>query len=120
MKKLLVGNRGQSLDSWARSHKVPPAFAKDLLHSINEPAGFPFVMDNLIEGFSSMKKKQKEEVRKALIRVQLGCSIDNPSDPVKMKKQLFISQVIEKVLFGFNLLSSEEESLIEERARRRR
>jgi len=119
MKKLLVGSRNMSLEMWANSHRLPSGFAKSLLHSINEPSDFPFIMEDLIKGFSSLRKKQREEVRKALIRVQVGCSMNTPHDPVKVKKQLFISQVIEKVLFGFNLLSSEEESLIEEKTKKR-
>ena len=120
MKKLLTGSKRKSLEAWAKLHRLPLGFAKDLLHSINKPSDSVFVMENLIKDFRSLSRKQKEEVRKALIRVQIGCSIDTPHDPVKVKKQLFVSQVIEKLLFGFNLLTTEEESFLEDIAKKKR
>ena len=109
MESVFVGSRKDRLSKWARSNKIPDRFSKDLFQAIDHPSESPFLMEPLIKGFRRLTKKQSMEVRKALIRVQMGCSLNSHSDHVKAGKQLFVSQALEKILFGSNFLSAEDD-----------
>ena len=111
---VLTGERKMSLEKWAKKHSLSSDFAKALSRSIEDPEETPYLLERLRNGFSKLKGKSKQEVRNALLRVQIHCSIHGNSDPIQISKQLFISQVLERLFFGSNLLLREEEILEEE------
>ena len=105
---IITGNRESSLEDWSKKCKVNQDFVNSLAMVIDEPEESPYLLESLTDSFSSLKKASKNEVRNALLRVQIHCSINTNSDPIKVSKQLFVSQILEKLFFGNNLLMSEE------------
>jgi hypothetical protein len=114
MEKLLTGDMKGGIPVWSKTNKIPSRLASELIHSLDDPADSPYYLEGLIRAFGKLPAAGKVELRKALVRVQMGCSINSHSDHVKANKQLFVSQVIEKMLFGFNFLSSEEDVMIDD------
>jgi hypothetical protein len=114
MEGVFVGSRKARLSEWAKSNRIPERFSRELFRAIDQPSESPFLMEPLIKGFRGLRKRQKMEVRKALIRIQMGCSLNSHSDHVKAGKQLFVSQAIEKIFFGSNFLSSEDEKHLDD------
>ena len=111
--KILTGNKKWNLEKWRKIFKINETFANNLLRVIEDPVECIFLLDDLISGFKKLSASAKKEVRMSLIRIQIACSINTPSNPAKATKQIFVSEVLEKLFFGSNLLSSEEEKLIE-------
>ncbi len=120
MHDVLIGDKRSSLEKWAKKSKVNLDLAKALEMAIKEPEEAPYLLERIIGSFSRLKKGGKKETRNALLRVQIHCSINSSSDPIKVSKQLFVAQILEKLLFGSNLLLGEEIELEEHPARKRR
>jgi hypothetical protein len=104
---IITGHRSMSLGAWARKHRIDNGFSKALRGSLDEPDETPYLVDSIMKGFRKLSKPGKNEVRNSLIRVQIYCSIHGNFDPIKLSKQLFISQTLERLLFGSNLLHRE-------------
>jgi hypothetical protein len=117
MQEVLIGDKHSSLDKWAKKIGADPGFARSLAKSIKEPEEAPYLLERITNAFSNIKKTSKKEVRNALLRVQIHCSLDSNSDPIRVSKQLYMAQVLEKLFFGSNLLLREEEVEEEEKAR---
>ncbi len=100
------------MEKWAKKNGISPKFASSLSRSLNDPDEVPYLVDALTKGFKKLKKSAKTNLRNSLIRVQIYCSIYGNSDPIKLSKQLYIAQTLEKLMFGNNMLaeiSGEEE-----------
>lgn len=113
IEKIVIGDKKNTLEGWAKKFKINLKFAKELLKVVEEPIECIYLLDSLLQGFKKLNPKAKKEVRMSLLRVQIASSIDTPGNPAKATKQIFISEVLEKLFFGSNLLSSEEERLEE-------
>jgi hypothetical protein len=111
---VFTGSRKATVRSWARSSHVPEKFARELYQAIDEPGDSPYLMTSLMAKHRRLTKKGKKEVRMALIRVQMGCSLNSHSDHVKASKQLFVTQVLEKMFFGSNFISEEDKHFDED------
>ncbi len=105
---VITGDRRMSVDKWAKKKGISSQFAGSLAKSVREPEETPYLLDTMIRSFSGLTKASKKEIRNCLLRVQIHCSINSDSDPIKVSKQLFIAQVLEKLLFGSNILFGEE------------
>ncbi len=101
---IITGKRGMTIQSWSKVHGLEKSFARALYRSLEDPDEMPYVLDAITKGFGKLPKPAKKEVRNALIRVQIQCSIHGNSDPLMISKQLYIAQTLEKLLFGSNLL----------------
>lgn len=113
LSSIITGERRLSLEAWAKKHKLGQNIVKVLHDSIEEPDETPYLLDAVTKGFRKLKSAGKKEIRNALIRVQIHCSIHGNSDPIQISKQLYITQTLEKLMFGSNLLMDiieEEES----------
>jgi hypothetical protein len=110
---IITGDRKLSVEKWARKSGMNSEFANSLAKAVGEPEETPYMLEKMINSFSKLKKSDKKEVRNALLRVQIYCSINTNSDPIKVGKQLFIAQILEKMWFGSNLLLCEEIELEE-------
>ncbi len=104
LENIFTGQRNLSLVLWIRKHKIDNGFARALYKSLDDPDEVPYLLKPITDGFSGLRKKAREEVRSGLLRVQIHCSIHGNSDPIKLSKQLYISQTLEKLMFGSNLL----------------
>ncbi len=101
---IITGGRRLSLGLWAKKHKVDSVFVKSLYESIEDPDETPYLIDTVTKGFKKLPVTARNEVRNSLIRVQIHCSIHGNSDPIKLSKQLYIAQTLEKIMFGSNML----------------
>ncbi|MBN1896292.1 MAG: hypothetical protein JW789_01010 [Candidatus Aenigmarchaeota archaeon] len=104
---IISGQKGTGLDEWAKKMKIDPLFAGSLAEAIDEPDETPYLLNAITDGFPGLGKNAKKEVRNALLRVQIFCSIHGNTDPIKISKQLFIAQTVERLLFGSNILMTE-------------
>ena len=77
------------------------------------------MVEKLLEAVPGIRGKSKEAVRNALLRVQIYCSINSNSDPIRVSKQLYIAQVLEKLILGSNMLFEEEVEIKEVAVRKR-
>ncbi len=105
---VFAGKRGLTVAGWAKSSKVPADFSKSLWESIDDPDELPYLLDAVMKGFNKIRGAAREEIRNALMRVQIHCSIHSDSDPIKLSKQLYVTQALERLLFGSNKLLSDE------------
>lgn len=105
---IITGDRRLSIEKWAKKWKIDVEFARSVMKAVKEPEETPYLLDKIMKDFSNVTKKNKREVRNALLRVQLHCSINSDSDPIKVSKQLFVSQILEKLLYGSNIIFGEE------------
>ncbi len=105
---IITGGRNLSVEKWARKWKIEREFADSVTMAVREPEETPYLLEKILEDFTKVTKKSKKEVRNALLRVQLHCSINSDTDPIKVSKQLFVSQILEKLLFGSNILFGED------------
>lgn len=119
MESILIGDRGVSLEKWASKNKMDVKFARALSKAVEEPEETTFLLEYINGGFSKLKGGKKE-IRNALLRIQIHCSLNSNSDPIKVSKQLFVAQILEKLLFGSNLLLGEEIEIEEKPVRRKR
>lgn len=108
---IITGQKDFGLEAWARKHKMNTVFARSLAKTLDDPDETPYLLNSITDNFEKLKKHCKDELRDALIRVQIYCSIHGNSDPIKLSKQLFVAQTIERLLFGTNILieGAEEE-----------
>jgi len=109
LENVITGDRKKSIASWAKAKRISPDFAKLMHESLEAPINFLFNMSMMESKFKKLPKKVKDEIRNALLRVQIWCSINSHKDPIMGEKQLFISQVMEKLFFSGNLLSEDED-----------
>lgn len=105
---IITGSKTLSVEKWAKAAGMQPDMARAIDRSIREPEETPYLLEKIVASFSDLKRRGKDEVRNALLRVQIYCAINSDSDPIKVSKQLFIAEVLEKLLFGSNLLMMEE------------
>jgi hypothetical protein len=115
---ILTGNRKIGVDKWASKNRINPDFAKSLADSLMQPEEMTYLLEKMIEGFFKLGKASRKEVRNALLRVQIYCSINTNTDPIKVSKQHFIAQTLEKLLCGSNVLFMEEIEVDEKPARK--
>ncbi len=108
LENVITGDKKMSLVSWTKKYKIDLKLAQMLLKSVKEPMEFLFNLSRMEKTIKKMKKTSREQLRDALLRIQVWCSINSHSDPLKAEKQLFISQVMEKIFFNNNLLLDEE------------
>jgi len=119
MENVIVGSRKEKLEKWSSRNKISPDLSRLVLTSVEEPEETPYLLEDITQGFGKLPKGARGELRNALLRVQVYCSIESNADPIKVSKQLFISQVLEKLLFGNNLLLCEEDIREEAKAKRK-
>jgi hypothetical protein len=105
---IITGDRRLSVEKWARKWKINLELASCVAKAVKEPEETPYLLERILKDFKKVTKKNKKEVRNALLRVQIHCSINSDSDPIKVSKQLFVAQILEKLLFGSNMLFGEE------------
>ena len=105
---IITGERALSVEKWAKKWGMDSGFARSIVKAVMEPEETPYLLESIQKDFSKVSKKNRKEVRNALLRVQLHCSISSDSDPIKVSKQLFVSQILEKFLYGSNSLFCEE------------
>ncbi|MDY6985991.1 MAG: hypothetical protein SVE93_06285 [Candidatus Thermoplasmatota archaeon] len=74
-----------------------------LYNAIEEPERFVFLLESII------KLDPKSEVRYALLRAQVHLTLNLSSDMEANQKKLYVAKVIEKLLFGRNLLEEGEQ-----------
>ncbi|MBN2102011.1 MAG: hypothetical protein JW716_04025 [Candidatus Aenigmarchaeota archaeon] len=108
LENVITGDRQMSLPVWTKKYSIDLKFAQMLLKSIKEPMEFIFNLSLMEKVADNMKEKSREQLRDALLRLQIWCSINSHNDPLLAEKQLFISQVMEKIFFESNLLTDEE------------
>jgi hypothetical protein len=101
---ILTGIRQLSVADWAAKKKISQAFASNLWDCVEDPEEVPYLLDGLMKGFSKLGKAQKKEVRNSLIRIQMYCSLHDNPDPIKHSRLFFISQMLERLFFGGNML----------------
>lgn len=79
---------------------------------VDDPDKLPY----LIEGIKSMEIEDTEKFRFVLLRVQIDSMLHMNEDIERYQKRLYVSQVIEKLLYGEILLAEgkEEEEKEEE------
>lgn len=117
---IITGERHLSIDKWAKRNGISPHLASHLVKSLRDPEEMPYLLQRILDECPGLRGRGKKEVRNALLRVQTYCSINTNSDPIKVSKQLFIAQVLEKLLFGCNMLLSDEIEVEEKPARKRK
>ncbi len=108
LENVITGDRKTSLAIWTKKYGIDLNFAQMLLKSVNDPMEFIFNLSKMEKSAENMKRKGQEQLRDSLLRLQVWCSINSHNDPLKAEKQLFISQVMEKIFFSSNLLLDEE------------
>jgi len=119
MKSIFIGDKSTSLEKWAKQGNLDVDMVRCILKSIEEPDETPYLLERITKDFRKVSRRSRSEIRSALLRVQIDCSINSNADPIKISKQLFIAQVLEKLLFGSNLLMGDE-ILVEERPVRKK
>ncbi|MCZ7396222.1 MAG: hypothetical protein ABOK23_06975 [Candidatus Methanoperedens sp.] len=72
---------------------------------VDEPDKLPY----LLESIKSMEIEDKEKFRFVLLRVQIDSMLHMNEDIEKYQKRLYVSQVIEKLLYGEILLAEGKE-----------
>lgn len=77
---------------------------------VDDPDKLPY----LIEGIKSMEIEDKEKFRFVLLRVQIDSMLHMNEDIEMYQKRLYVSQVIEKLLYGEILLAEGKEEENEE------
>lgn len=117
---IITGDRRLSVEKWAKKWKIEMELAGSITKAVREPEETPYLLEKITKDFSHLSRRGKREVRNALLRVQVHCSINSDSDPIKVSKQLFVSQILEKVLFGSNMLFGEDIVPEEKPARKRK
>ncbi len=77
---------------------------------VDDPDKLPY----LIEGIKSMEIEDTEKFRFVLLRVQIDSMLHMNEDIEKYQKRLYVSQVIEKLLYGEIMLAEGKEEDEEE------
>jgi len=108
LENVITGDKKMSLQVWTKKYRIDAKFSQMLLSSMKEPMEFIFNLSPMENMAEKMKESSREQLRDALLRLQIWCSINCHNDPLLAEKQLFISQVMEKIFFESNLLTDEE------------
>ena len=114
MEKIFIGDKKGNITQWCRKNNVPLALAKDILRVIEMPNDMPFYIERIMDNFKKINKKAKDKLRNALVRVQIECNLTTRSDPIKVSQQYYVVEVLEKLLYGNNLLMREDLEIEEE------
>ena len=69
-----------------------------LAEALNDPNRLVFLLERV------MKTEQREDIRHALLRVQIYYTLNMNYDMENNQRRLYVSRTIEKLLFGKNLL----------------
>lgn len=96
--KLLTGNRETDIEN------IPDTILI-IAQAIDEPDELPY----LIETIKSMKIEDMDKFRFVLFRVQLDSQLHMNEDLMRYQKRLFVSQVIEKLLYEEVFFAEEKE-----------
>ncbi len=104
--KLLTGNKEPDIEN------IPDTILI-IAQAIDEPDELPY----LIEAIKSMKIEDMDRFRFVLFRVQIDSQLHMNEDLMRYQKRLFVSQVIEKLLYEEVFLAEgkEEDDEDEER-----
>jgi hypothetical protein len=96
--KLLTGNREPDIEN------IPDTILI-IAQAIDEPDELPY----LIETIKSMNIEDMDKFRFVLFRVQIDSQLHMNEDLMKYQKRLFVSQVIEKLLYEEVFFAEEKE-----------
>ncbi len=96
--KLLTGNKEQDAEN------VPDTILI-IAQAIDEPDELPY----LIETIKSMEIEDMDKFRFVLFRVQIDSQLHMNEDLMRYQKRLFVSQVIEKLLYEEVFFAEEKE-----------
>jgi hypothetical protein len=96
--ELLAGQKGADIE---KIHENVLTIAE----VVDDPDKLPYV----IEGIKSLKIDDMDKFRFVLLRVQVDSHLHMNEDLEKYMKRLYVSQVIEKLLYGELLLEEGEE-----------
>lgn len=96
--KLLTGNKELDIE------KVPDNILI-IAQAIDEPDELPY----LIETIKSMEIENMDRFRFVLFRVQIDSQLHMNEDLMRYQKRLFVSQVIEKLLYEEVFLAEEKD-----------
>ncbi len=105
--KLLTGNKEPDIENIPDNILI-------IAQAIDEPDELPY----LIETIKSMDIEDMDKFRFVLFRVQIDSQLHMNEDLMRYQKRLFVSQVIEKLLYGevfFAEAKEEDEDEEEER-----
>ncbi|NIA03132.1 MAG: hypothetical protein GWP12_01125 [Nitrospirae bacterium] len=89
----------------------PEAVTNDILllaQAIDDPFSLPYLIDEL----NSLEMEDEEAFRFGLLRIQIDSELRMNEDIQKHQRRRFVSQVIEKMLFGelfFEMKAPEDE-----------
>ncbi len=96
--KLLTGNKEPDIENIPDNILV-------IAQAIDEPDELPY----LIEAIKSMKIEDMDKFRFVLFRVQIDSQLHMNEDLMRYQKRLFVSQVIEKLLYEGVFFAEEKE-----------
>jgi len=91
----LVGKESFDRENVGKEYKL-------LAEAIENPNSFIFLLDEV------MQIEPKDEIRHALLRAQIEYLLNLSLDMENNQKRMYISKIIEKLLFGKNLLEEKE------------
>ncbi len=95
---LLIGNKEVVIED-------VPENVLTIAEVVDDPDKLPY----LIEGIKSMEIEDAEKFRFVLLRVQIDSMLHMNEDIERYQKRLYVSQVIEKLLYGEILLAEGKE-----------
>ncbi len=104
--KLLTGNREPDIENIPDNILV-------IAQAIDEPEELPY----LIEAIKSMEIEDMDKFRYVLFRVQIDSQLHMNEDLMRYQKRLFVSQVIEKLLYEEVFFAEEKEENDEDEQR---
>ncbi len=87
-----------------------PEYLLLIAEAVDQPDELPYLIERII----SLRIEDKEKFRFALIRVQIDSELHMNEDIQKNQKQLYVAQVIEKLVYGELLLETSKENEEEE------
>jgi hypothetical protein len=88
---ILMGKESFDRESVGKEYKL-------LAEAIENPNSFIFLLDEV------MQIEPKDEIRHALLRAQINYLLNLSLDMENNQKRVYVAKVIEKLLFGENLL----------------
>jgi hypothetical protein len=96
--KLLTGNKETDIED------IPDTILI-IAQAIDEPDELPYLMETI----KSMKIEDMDKFRFVLFRVQIDSQLHMNEDLMRYQKRLFVSQVIEKLLYEEVFFAEEKE-----------
>ena len=97
--KLLLGKRELDIK------KIPSSILL-ISEAVDQPDELPF----LIETIKSLKIRDMEKFRFSLLRVQIDSELHMHEDLQRYQKRVYVSQIIEKLLYGELFFESGKEN----------